>query len=87
MSRYGDRGILYAVQDATIAGTYMILAAHARNLHSCWTGAFDENEVRSVLGLPPHIRPVCLLAVRRGHPSSQLPERMAVSDHVHYEQW
>jgi nitroreductase len=87
MSRYGDRGILYAVQDATIAGTYMMLAAHAKTLHSCWTGAFDEEEVRSVLGLPPHIRPVCMLAVGRGHPPSALTERMAVSDHVHYERW
>ena len=87
MSRYGDRGILYAVQDATIAGTYMMLAAHVKNLHSCWTGAFDEEEVRPVLGLPPHIRPVCLLAIGRGHPPSALTERMAVSDHVHYGQW
>ena len=30
MSQYGERGILYAVQDATIACTYMMLAAHAR---------------------------------------------------------
>ncbi len=42
MSRYGERGILYALEDATIACTYMMLAAHARNLHSCWTGAFDD---------------------------------------------
>jgi nitroreductase len=87
MSRYGERGILYAVQDATIAGTYMMLAAHARGLHSCWTGAFDEEEVRSILGLPPHIRPVSLLAIGKGHPPGALTERMAVSDHVHYERW
>jgi len=87
MSRYGERGILYAVQDATIAGTYMMLAAHARKLHSCWTGAFDEEEVRSVLGLPQHIRPVCLLAVGKGYPPCALTERLAVADHVHYEHW
>jgi nitroreductase len=87
MSRYGERGILYAVQDATIAGTYMMLAAHAKNLHSCWTGAFDEEEVKSILGLPEHIRPVSLLAVGKGHPACALTERMAVADHVHYERW
>ncbi|WP_243670716.1 nitroreductase family protein [Methanoculleus chikugoensis] len=38
MSHYGERGILYALEDATIACTYMMLAAHARDLHSCWTG-------------------------------------------------
>lgn len=87
MSQYGDRGILYAVQDATIACTYMMLAAHARGLHSCWTGAFDEDEVRSLLSLPQHVRPVALLAIGRGQAPSALTERMAVSEHLHSGQW
>ena len=87
MSRYGDRGILYGLEDATIACTYMMLAAHARKLHSCWTGAFDEDAVMEVLDLPQHIRPLALLAVGRGHPPQVLTERMAVGEHVHREQW
>jgi len=87
MSRYGERGILYAVQDATIACTFMMLAAHARKLHSCWTGAFDEAAVREVLALPQHIRPVALLATGRGHPPAALTERMDAGEHVHREQW
>ena len=61
MSRYGERGILYGLEDATIACTYMMLAAHAKKLQSCWTGAFDDDEVREVLGLPPH-HPSCFAA-------------------------
>jgi nitroreductase len=87
MSQYGERGILYAVQDATIAGTYLMLAAHARNLHSCWTGAFHEEDVRAMLGLPQHSRPVALLAIGKGTMPSALTERMAVTEHVHYGQW
>jgi nitroreductase len=87
MSRYGERGILYAVQDATIACTYMMLAAHAQKLHSCWTGAIDEDAVREILDLPQHIRPVALLAVGRGHPPAALTERMDVGEHVHREIW
>ena len=87
MSRYGERGILYAIEDATIACTYMMLAAHAKNLHSCWTGAFDDVVVREILDLPQHIRQVALLAVGKGHPSGQLAERMAVGEHVHKETW
>ena len=78
MSRYGERGILYGLKDATIACTYMMLAAHAKNLHSCWTGAFDDDAVREILDLPQHIRPVALLAVGKGHPSGQLTERMTI---------
>jgi nitroreductase len=87
MSRYGERGILYAVEDATIACTFMMLASHARNLHSCWTGAFDEEEVRDILQLPQHIRPIALLAVGKGRPSGVLTERMATGEHVHQDIW
>ena len=87
MSQYGERGILYALEDATIACTYMMLAAHARNLHSCWTGAFEENEVRELLGLPQHVRPVALLAVGKGRPPLEPMKRMPVDEHVHRETW
>lgn len=49
MSQYGDRGILYAVQDATIACTFLMLAAHAIGINSCWTGAFVEEDARIIL--------------------------------------
>ncbi len=87
MSRYGERGILYGLEDATIACTYMMLAAHAKNLQSCWTGAFDDEEVRVILNLPQHIRPVSLLAVGKGHPPARHTERMGVGEHVHRESW
>ena len=87
MSRYGERGILYAVQDATIACTYMMLAAHSRRLHSCWVGAFDEDAVRDILGFPPHIRAVAILTVGKGRPHGTLTERMAVGEHVHFDAW
>jgi nitroreductase len=87
MSRYGERGILYAVQDATIACTYLMLAAHAIRLRSCWVGAFDEDEVKSVLNLPAHIRPVAMLCIGKGSIPAELTERMSVSEHLHHETW
>ncbi|TAJ44634.1 nitroreductase family protein [Methanofollis fontis] len=87
MSRYGERGILYALQDATIACTYMMLAAHALRLHACWTGAFDEDGVREVLDIPAHVRPVALLAVGRGVVPTARTDRMPVGEHVHRETW
>lgn len=87
MSQYGERGILYAVQDATIACTYMMLAAHAEGLRSCWTGAFNEDEVREVLQLPQHVRPVALLAVGKGQPPQVRTGRLPIEEHVHREIW
>jgi nitroreductase len=87
MSRYGERGILYAIQDATIACTYMMLAAHAGGFQSCWIGAFDEGEVKGILGLPEHIRPVAMLAIGRGRIPPERTGRMDLSDHVHRDRW
>ncbi|MDI6718197.1 MAG: nitroreductase family protein [Methanomicrobiales archaeon] len=87
MSRYGERGILYAVQDATIAAAFMMLAAHAENLGACWTGAFDEEEVRGILQLPRHIRPIVLLAVGRPRALPAKTPRMPLAEHVHREVW
>jgi nitroreductase len=87
MSRYAERGILYAVQDATIACTYLMLAAHAIQLRSCWVGAFDEEEVKEILSLPPHVRPITLLCIGKGRLPSSLTERMPVSEHFHIEEW
>lgn len=87
MTRYGNRGTLYALQDATIACTYLMLAAHALGLQSCWTGAFDEERVRRILHLPDAIVPVALLPVGHGIPPTSRTPRMPVENHLHHERW
>lgn len=87
MSQYGERGILYGMEDASIACTYMMLAAHSAGLHSCWTGAFDDETVCEILDLPQHARPVALLAVGRGRMPHQKTGRMPVLEHIHNETW
>lgn len=82
--RYGERGAtLYSLQDATIAATFAMLAAAGLGLGTVWVGAFRENEVRQVLGLPEDQRPVILLPV--GYPAEQPPRRprRALDDLVH----
>ncbi|MBP2132968.1 nitroreductase [Methanomicrobium sp. W14] len=87
MSQYGERGILYAVEDASIAATYMMLAAHSLRLQTCWTGAFDDDEISEILGLLKHARPVTLLAIGHGTLPEYRAERMPISEHVHEETW
>lgn len=87
MTRYGGRGTLYAVQDATIACTYLMLAAHALGLHTCWTGAFDEGEVRRIVHLPDGILPIALLPIGHGNPPISRTPRMPVENHLHHERW
>jgi nitroreductase len=84
VTRYGDRARnLYALQDATIACTYAMLAATALGLATVWIGAFQEDAVRQAVDIPAAIQPVAILPV--GHPGAE-PEarpRRSIEDLVH----
>lgn len=67
--KYGSRGELYAIQDATIACTYAQLAATDLGLETLWVGAFLPGEVNRVIDLPSRlVTPVAILAI--GHTKS-----------------
>jgi len=71
---YGQRGeTLYCLQDTAAAIQNMLLAATQLGLGTCWVGAFQEEEVSRLLGLPPHLRPVALIPV--GYPAHSPPPR------------
>ncbi|MGI5854007.1 MAG: nitroreductase family protein [Bacillota bacterium] len=68
--RYGERGEkLYALQDTAAAVQNCLLLAKSMGLGSCWIGAFKEDEVAQVLGLPEGHRPVALIPI--GHPAEE----------------
>jgi len=64
---YGRRGAsLYAIQDATIACTFAMLAAHALGYGTCWIGAFNDSAVlRTVEASDSGLVPVAVLPIGR----------------------
>jgi len=65
-AKYGRRGAsLYAVQDATIAATFAVLAATNEGLSTVWVGAFDESAVRAACD-ETKLRPIAIIAVGHG---------------------
>ena len=64
--RYGERGKLYAIQDATIACAHAHLATTAVGLGSCWVGAFNEHEIKEIINAPEHIKPIAILPIGYG---------------------
>ncbi len=84
---YGHRAELYAVQDVTIATSYIQLAAEAMSVATCWIGAFDEHRVVRALGLPPDVRPVLMLPVGYPDESPNATPRIDRSLFTHYERW
>ncbi len=87
MRVYGERGKLYAEQDATAAVQNILLAVTALNLGAVWVGAFDEQRVSEILALPPNVRPMAIVPV--GYPAEQPSRRSRypIEELTHYERW
>ncbi len=51
-SRGGYMGEMSFIMDVSIAFTQLILAARAEGLGTCWIGAFQNRDVKKILGLP-----------------------------------
>jgi nitroreductase len=74
--------------DVAIAMQNLVLAAWAEGLGTCWIGAFNEQEVKKVLGIPEDVRVVAMTPL--GYPAEEkgpVTERKPISEIVHYEHW
>jgi nitroreductase len=57
-------------------------------LGTCWIGAFDEGQIKEILGISPQIRVVALLPL--GYPQDPAPvekSRLPLEKIVKYERW
>jgi nitroreductase len=85
---YGNRGHeLYTIQDTAAAIQNMLLAVVDFGLSSCWVGAFNENMVVDILGLPSYIRPVAILPIGYSDIQQGTYSRIPVEDLIRYEKW
>ena len=62
-SKYGDRGIRYAMIEAGHAGQNIFLQAEALGLKTGIVGAFDDGNVINVLGIPESHEPLLIMPV------------------------
>ena len=74
--------------DVAIAIDHITLCASAEGLGTCWIGAFHEDQVKEILGIPPHIRVVELLPI--GYPQDPSPvqkRRLPLENIMKYDRW
>lgn len=85
----GDlRGEQYYMADLGIATQNLMLAAHDLGLGTVFVGVFDEEQLKGLLGIPPHIRIVGLFPL--GYPAGEAkggPPRKPLDEFVHYGTW
>ena len=88
----------YFLVDAAIALDHLILSATDKGLGTCWIGSFDEQGLKTLLGIPPRIRIVALTPI--GYPTDQesfggrlrstivrSTKRKSLSEILHWDQW
>ena len=87
-SVYGERGVhFYSLIDVSFASLLLMLTAINEGLGCCFVGAYRDEEVSRILGLPAWVRPVGIIPV--GHPAEG-PARLSripLRDVVHEERW
>ncbi len=74
--------------DVAIAIDHITLCTTADGLGTCWIGAFDEDKVKEILGIPPQIRVVGLLPI--GYPKDPSPiekNRLPLKEIIRNERW
>ncbi len=78
----------YYLTDMGIAAQNLMLAAHDLGLASVFVGVFDEEKLKTLLGIPAEIRVVGLFPL--GYAAVEAkggPARKALDDFVHYGHW
>jgi len=62
--RYGERGVhFFSIIDGAFVAMLVLLTVVYEGLGACFVGSFYEEEVREVLGLPPHVRPIGIIPI------------------------
>ena len=86
--RYGDRGRhFYSLIDASFATLMILLTARNEGLGACLVGAYQDEEVWRILGLPEHVRSVGLVGVGWPAEPATRAERIPLAEVVHRERF
>ena len=73
--------------DVAIAVDHMTLAAHEAGLATCWIGAYEEDKVKEILGIPSGIKVVVLLPVGVPDTDGVARPRKALEEIIAWERW
>ena len=85
---YARRGLeLYCIQDSAAAVDHILLLAVEYGLATCWVGAFNEAEVKTILKLPDYVKPVAIIPLGYPKSTSEPTSRIDVHKLIHKNIW
>src|ERR687891_2914122 len=88
VNRYGKRGTeFYSIIDDAFASMIILLSTVNEGIGASFVGAFEDDKVSRILGLPVHVKPIGIIAL--GYPAEK-PERfdrIELNNLIHYEKY
>jgi len=76
-----------SIRDTAVATSYMLLEAENLGLASCWTGWFEQSQIRPALNVPDDKFVVGLTAFGYSDEAFRPRNRRPLEDVVRYETW
>ena len=85
---YGTRGgRLYVIQECAAAIENMLLTAHSLGLGACWVGAYDEDEIWRILGLPEEISVQGIITIGYADETPEPPPKKRIEHIMYFDRW
>jgi nitroreductase len=64
VTRYGSReSQFYSIIDGAFASMILLFTAVNEEIGACFVGAFDDNKVSEILGLPKNVKPIGIICI------------------------
>jgi nitroreductase len=86
---YGERGRVYSRQQAGAAIGTFLLKLVDNGLSGCWVGAYDDNEIRDLLGIPRHVHVEAIVPVgyAERRKVKEVKRKRALESVLFWEKW
>jgi nitroreductase len=85
---YGLRGKrLYNIQDCAAAIENLMLAATDAGLGSCWIGAFEEEKIKALFGIPVDVRPQAIISLGYSDEVPKERQLMPIEQMVYFNRY
>lgn len=75
------------LMDSTVAMEHFVLAAANENYGTCWVACFDENAIKSILGIPAEFKVIALTPVGEIAESKPHNPPKDYDDHIYLDAW
>jgi len=75
------------IRDTAIAAAHILLEAESQGLASCWTGWFEQKDIRPVLNIPDDKYVCGVITLGYAAENPEPSPRRALAEMVRYEKW